>query len=729
MVVMQLGVQNFDTIGKSGTSANAESTDKGNVKAGFDSFLQDGKGSGSGKMNGGSGVKNKSLAKNNVKEMFDKNRNTDKKFDESQLAGQGAVMSVSYAVKELEVSITEDVKEVLKCSEADVVKGLTELNMTKSDLLEEANVIRFVMNMNQIEDTSELLVNQEVYEQFTEINSLIDGLVQEFAGDYGVPAGKVGEFIRQFDIPISDEMQETLKGMEPVSDGVIYEPTIQTDDRPNDMKKMVMENVEAAEITNDGDNETKLDFNQKTVVAADGAGVEKLQTGEDFKDAPDVKDIKSENEDASFENVLQMREENDKVAVLQTENPEAVKVSKGLENEKVSDAGITDDMAVKMSYADVEDEQEAVVVRTESADVEITARADMADEIAQAGSVIQRQQSDVEQKAEQDGKNAYIRNTEVNDTYVANDDKVVYTNNENEDIFITNADDVNAEVEDLVLENVSAESAYVENTKADKTEYQPKKTYQTESKPEINATNDSETRVKDYQDVRADEKVSKKVFTAGKDIDLKSTDNLMTANRTTNSHESSSRQQRNLTQTFDFKNVTANLAEHVDTALAGQPVTESERVSFTSRIMEQVMDNVKVMSDGGLSSMEMQLEPENLGKLSIHVVAKNGVVTAQITAQNEAVKHVLESQVAVLKENLNKQEIKIEDVEVTVASHAFEQGMGNHDSSGNQRQNRRRFNSTQESVVLNENDLKSIKDELLEEAMKEKQGSTVSYTA
>ena len=43
--------------------------------------------------------------------------------------------------------------------------------------------------------------------------------------------------------------------------------------------------------------------------------------------------------------------------------------------------------------------------------------------------------------------------------------------------------------------------------------------------------------------------------------------------------------------------------------------------------------------------MEIQLNPENLGKINLTVVAKDGMITAQLTAQNEAVKNAIENQI------------------------------------------------------------------------------------
>lgn len=95
----------------------------------------------------------------------------------------------------------------------------------------------------------------------------------------------------------------------------------------------------------------------------------------------------------------------------------------------------------------------------------------------------------------------------------------------------------------------------------------------------------------------------------------------------------------------------------------------------TVDIMEQVVENLKVTITEGLSSMEMTLNPENLGKVYLQISAREGAVHAQIAAANEAVKNVLEAQVAEIQEHLNQAGVKVEAIEVTVAAHEFERNL------------------------------------------------------
>ncbi len=89
-------------------------------------------------------------------------------------------------------------------------------------------------------------------------------------------------------------------------------------------------------------------------------------------------------------------------------------------------------------------------------------------------------------------------------------------------------------------------------------------------------------------------------------------------------------------------------------------------------VVRQVVDSIKLNNTRMMQSIEIQLNPENLGKVNVMVSVREGVITAQIATENEQVKRAIESQMNTLKETFEAQGIKVEAVEVTVQSHAFE---------------------------------------------------------
>lgn len=92
-------------------------------------------------------------------------------------------------------------------------------------------------------------------------------------------------------------------------------------------------------------------------------------------------------------------------------------------------------------------------------------------------------------------------------------------------------------------------------------------------------------------------------------------------------------------------------------------------------LIQQVSDYVKVHHSEKASSMEIQLHPVELGTVNLQVVAKDGNISARLAVADEAVRAAMESQMLLLRESLQEQGLKIDAVEVTVATHEFEQNL------------------------------------------------------
>lgn len=115
--------------------------------------------------------------------------------------------------------------------------------------------------------------------------------------------------------------------------------------------------------------------------------------------------------------------------------------------------------------------------------------------------------------------------------------------------------------------------------------------------------------------------------------------------------------------------------------LPGQttPLFESSMdIEQTRELINQIADYVRVNRSETITSMEIQLHPVELGTVNLQVVAKDGNVSARLAVQDEAVRAALESQVVQLRETLQQQGLKIDAVEVTVATHEFEQNLDRH---------------------------------------------------
>lgn len=171
-----------------------------------------------------------------------------------------------------------------------------------------------------------------------------------------------------------------------------------------------------------------------------------------------------------------------------------------------------------------------------------------------------------------------------------------------------------------------------------------------------------------------------------------------------------------------------------DNITAAPTTTVPQNVVFnTLDVIRQVSEFTRVMYQGDTTSMEMQLNPENLGKIYVQVTAKEGVVTAHLAVQNEIVKEALENQTIQLRENMNQQGIKVEAVEVTIASHEFERNLEqNQQGSAQDEQREQASKSPRRNISMNQLDelsgLMSEEEMLVAKIMRDN-GNSVDFTA
>ena len=155
-------------------------------------------------------------------------------------------------------------------------------------------------------------------------------------------------------------------------------------------------------------------------------------------------------------------------------------------------------------------------------------------------------------------------------------------------------------------------------------------------------------------------------------------------------------------------------------------VADRADVETAENITKQVVNQVKLTMKNDVTSLQMQLYPEHLGKVSIQVVSKNGVLTAQIAAENEVAKAALESQLATLKESFDSQGIKVQSAEVMVSTNAFEQNQqSNTENSDQEHRHGRQAKKNILTGLTGEDDSELPEDNSLQETL----GNTVSYTA
>ncbi len=92
--------------------------------------------------------------------------------------------------------------------------------------------------------------------------------------------------------------------------------------------------------------------------------------------------------------------------------------------------------------------------------------------------------------------------------------------------------------------------------------------------------------------------------------------------------------------------------------------------------------------------MDMMLNPEHLGRVQLNISSKEGVLTASFITQNQVAKEAIESQMQVLKENLEAQGLKVEEIEVTIANFSFQQSSQMDGENKNSEQGKAKSNKT-----------------------------------
>ncbi len=84
-------------------------------------------------------------------------------------------------------------------------------------------------------------------------------------------------------------------------------------------------------------------------------------------------------------------------------------------------------------------------------------------------------------------------------------------------------------------------------------------------------------------------------------------------------------------------------------------------------VIRQIVQRMTLRNDGRNTSMQIKLKPEFLGNLHMEVVSENQQVTVRMTAENQAVKSIIEQNLHVLKNELQQHGLQIQKFDVFVS--------------------------------------------------------------
>jgi len=141
------------------------------------------------------------------------------------------------------------------------------------------------------------------------------------------------------------------------------------------------------------------------------------------------------------------------------------------------------------------------------------------------------------------------------------------------------------------------------------------------------------------------------------------------------------------------------VAQSESSAIEGQGMVADLR-----EIAYQIIDRIKLSVTPDQSSLELSLNPESLGRVKLTIESSPGGMTARFAVENQISKEAIESQLGALREALNQQGIKVEAIEVTVSTYAFDQNSNSSDQnqSDSQKSNSGRRISMEEAFTMTE---------------------------
>ncbi len=181
-----------------------------------------------------------------------------------------------------------------------------------------------------------------------------------------------------------------------------------------------------------------------------------------------------------------------------------------------------------------------------------------------------------------------------------------------------------------------------------------------------------------------------------------------------------------------FNQLVNNITDAAAKVDSGQTVSYTDRAQMEN-IVRQITDRITIMTGQEETSMELALHPASLGNVNILLTSGKDGITAKFTAQNQMVKEAVETQMIQLQQKFEDAGIKVTSIEITIASHGFEQNLeqGNDRRPGDSEQSRkakglRRINLSE----ISEDDAQVADDaEKIAVQMMAMNGNSVDYSA
>ncbi|HSA06853.1 MAG TPA: flagellar hook-length control protein FliK [Candidatus Gastranaerophilales bacterium] len=111
-----------------------------------------------------------------------------------------------------------------------------------------------------------------------------------------------------------------------------------------------------------------------------------------------------------------------------------------------------------------------------------------------------------------------------------------------------------------------------------------------------------------------------------------------------------------------------NGAQKIDLQKTAQfeKILDSKQADSTQKSVLNQVKEATAQLGNNKSQVSISLRPDNLGKININLISNKGEVTAQITAENNQVKDMLDKGLETLKQNLSEQGVNVTKVVINV---------------------------------------------------------------
>ena len=316
-----------------------------------------------------------------------------------------------------------------------------------------------------------------------------------------------------------------------------------------------------------------------------------------------------------------------------------------------------------------------------------------------------------------------VQTSETSDTQTAvNDQQAAAATDEVTEITKAHVDDTAKDVTTTITDDTTAEEAPAEETAA----------------PAEEQTTDDKTN--DLADM------SDETFDSVKNTGTEATAKTNPGQNAQNQPNSNTNSNAQHNTAFTANQPTQPVVNEMRSEADVRPASYTTPVNIdTQDIMRQMVSGVRTAVTERITTMEMQLNPENMGKMTVRVSSEEGQVTAHINLENENVRTAMENQMGILKANLEAQGIKVNEVTVTADAHEFERnleegqeasmtdtGAGNSGAFQEEEEGRRRGGhlGNIDMRTLDDGGLANLtEDERLAAQIMREQGNTISINA